>query len=123
MHFVTKGANSAIKNRARTPKLVKLVPANGATDVDPKTPALRVTFDVPMGEGMSWTGDPNSVPKAAADKEPAWSKDGVTCVLPVQLEPGREYTIGLNNLTHNNFQSKWGVPLAPAAYKFSTRAK
>jgi beta-lactamase regulating signal transducer with metallopeptidase domain len=122
LYFVTKGANSAIKNRARAPKIVKFVPANGATDVDPKTPALRVTFDVAMGEGMSWTGDRQSVPKGAADKEASWSKDGVTCVLPVQLEPGREYTIGLNNLMHNNFQSKWGVPLEPVEYKLSTRA-
>jgi hypothetical protein len=36
------------------------------------------------------------------------------------LEPDHEYELGLNNVTYNNFQSKWGVPLEAVVYKFHT---
>jgi beta-lactamase regulating signal transducer with metallopeptidase domain len=120
--FATAGASDAVKLRVRLPKIVTLSPKNGALDVDPKTAALRVTFDVPMGDGMSWTGGGAGMPKDAPDgKRPGWSSDGKTCTLPVSLEPGHNYELGLNSPQHINFQSKWGIPLEPIVYKFRTR--
>jgi beta-lactamase regulating signal transducer with metallopeptidase domain len=121
--FATAGASDAIERRVRFPKIGAMSPKNGALDVDPKTAVLRVTFDMPMGDGMSWTGGGPSFPKDAPDgKRPGWSNDGKTCTLPVSLEPGHEYELGLNSLKHINFQSKWGMPLEPIVYKFRTRA-
>ena len=120
IYFVTKGAGAAIEARVRTPKIVSLKPKNGATDVEPKTKVLRVTFDVPMGDGMSWTGDGPSFPKLPDGKPAAWSKDGLTCTLPGELEPDHAYQLGLNSLSHGNFESKWGVPLPPVVYTFRT---
>ncbi|HEX4145705.1 MAG TPA: M56 family metallopeptidase [Pirellulales bacterium] len=121
--FTTVGATEAIKRRVRIPKIVSLSPENGATDVDPATKSLKVTFDMPMGGGMSWTGSGPNFPKESPDgKKPGWSKDGKTCTLPVLLEAGHEYELGLNSLNHINFQSKWGVPLEPVGYKFHTTA-
>lgn len=120
--FCTAGATKAVEERMRVPTVVKLEPENGAADVDPATPSLRVTFDMPMGNGMSWTKG-GKAPKSPEGKKPTWSADGTTCTLPVALEPGRDYAVGLNSLKFNNFQSKWGMPLDPVLYKFRTRAK
>jgi hypothetical protein len=90
-------------------------------DVDPETKALRVTFDMPMEGGMSWTGGGPHFPSGPDGKKASWSKDAKTCTLPVVLESGHDYELGLNSLSHINFQSKWGVPLAPVVYRFGTR--
>jgi beta-lactamase regulating signal transducer with metallopeptidase domain len=120
VYFATKGANRAVANRVRVPKVVKLVPKNGATDVEPATKMLRVTFDMPMDTtSYSFTGGGPSFPGAPGTK-PRWSADGKMCMLPISLAPGRQYELGLNSVTHKNFASKWGVPLAPVRYTFAT---
>jgi hypothetical protein len=124
IYFVTAGATDEVNERVRVPEIATLTPKQDATGVDPAITELRVTFDVRMGEGMSWTwsGAGERFPKPPAGKQATWSADGLTCSLPVALDPGREYELGLNNRDHVNFQSEWGVPLAPVVYKFSTRA-
>ncbi|MCA9026536.1 MAG: M56 family metallopeptidase [Planctomycetaceae bacterium] len=119
--FSTAGSNAATERRAKVPTIVELEPANGATDVDSATIALRVTFDTPMGEGMSWTGGGEDFPQSRGGERAHWSKDGRTCILPVQLNPDHEYHLGLNSVHHINFQSKWGVPIEPVVYSFKTR--
>jgi hypothetical protein len=122
LYFVTRGATSAVAARVQAPKIVELAPKNGAADVDPAIKELRATFNVPMGEGMSWTGSGPQFPKIADGEKPRWSADRRTCTLPVSLTPGHEYRLGLNSPSHNNFQSEWGVPLEPIVYQFRTRA-
>jgi beta-lactamase regulating signal transducer with metallopeptidase domain len=120
IYFTT---TDAVERRVRAPKIVAIHPENGAMDVDPENQALRVTFDMPMEGGMSWTGGGPHYPGSSPDgKKASWSKDAKTCTLPVVLESGHDYQLGLNSLSHINFQSKWGVPLAPVVYKFRTRA-
>ncbi len=114
--FTTAGAKPALVRRLRAPQVVEAEPAQDARDVDPATKFLRVTFDMPMGAGMSWTGD---VP-AAAGQRARWSRDARTCIMPVELEPGRSYSMGLNSPSHVNFQSKWGVPLEAVRFAFTT---
>jgi hypothetical protein len=114
------GATDEVEAQNRVPEVVRLEPEDGATDVDPKTSELRVTFNTPMGTGMSWTGGGPSFPKIPEGKKPSWSKDGLTCTLPVALKPGHAYQLGLNSPSHKNFQSKSGVPLKPVVYKFRT---
>jgi hypothetical protein len=84
---------------------------------------LKVTFDVPMGGGMSWTGGGEQFPKLPEGKQASWSADELTCTLPVKLEPGHDYQLGLNSPRFKNFQSKAGVPLEPVVYKFHTTAR
>ncbi|HEX4069610.1 MAG TPA: M56 family metallopeptidase [Planctomycetaceae bacterium] len=121
IYFTTEGASAEVRDRLRVPKIVELNPANGASNVDPSITELRVTFDVPMGKGMSWTGGGPTMPASPPDSRAEWSADGKTCVLPVSLRPGRSYRLGLNSLSFNNFQSESGVPLAPVVYQFKTR--
>jgi hypothetical protein len=122
LYFTTEGASKEIEQRVKAPTIVELDPKNGANDVDPKTKALRVTFNTKMGEGMSWTGGGTAFPKIPDGQKAQWSADGKTCTLPVTLEPNKDYQLGLNSPSHNNFQSEWGVSLEPVVYKFRTRA-
>ena len=123
IYFVTKGASPDLVLRVRVPQVVTIVPAEGATDVDPSTKQLRVTFDMAMGDGMSWVKTGGLFPPPDRAKQAAWSADGLTCTLPVELEPGRDYQFGLNDLSNINFQSRHGVPLVPVVYRFRTAAK
>ncbi len=72
---------------------------------------------------LSWTGGGPQFPQIPKGKMPTWSKDGKTCVLPVQLKANSKYALGLNSVSHKNFQSKSGVPLRPVRYNFSTKGK
>jgi RNA polymerase sigma-70 factor (ECF subfamily) len=120
LQFTTAGATKELEQRLQAPTIVELQPANGARDVDPNLKALRVTFNMKMGEGMSWTGGGASFPKIPEGQKAQWSADGRTCTLPVSLEPNHDYQLGLNSPRHINFQSEWGVPLEPVVYRFRT---
>jgi hypothetical protein len=117
--FTTKGASKELIAKVATPHVASTEPKIGAKDVDPELSELKVTFDLPMGKGMSFTGD---VP-AASGGRPAWSKDRRTITLPIKLEPGQAYRFGLNSTRHVNFQSAAGVPLDPVVFEFSTAAE
>ena len=88
-----------------------------------KIKELRVTFNVPMDAGFSWTGGGEHYPKIPEGKGPSWTKDHKTCILPVELQPDWEYRLGLNSLSFKNFQSAGGIPLEPVEYSFKTKNK
>ncbi len=121
IHFTTKGASLELKRKATHPQIVALTPKNGARDVDPGLTELRVTFNVPMGEGFSWTGGGPEYPNVPPGKKPYWTEDHLTCVLPVQLQPSSDYRLGLNSPSFRGFQSATGVPLDPVSYHFRTK--
>ncbi|HLH54074.1 MAG TPA: M56 family metallopeptidase [Verrucomicrobiae bacterium] len=121
IQFTTKGASLELKRKATRPQIVALTPRNGAQDVDSSLTELRVTFNVPMGDGFSWTGGGPEYPNIPAGKKPYWTEDHLTCVLPVQLQPGSDYRLGLNSPSFRGFQSATGVPLEPVSYRFKTK--
>jgi hypothetical protein len=121
LYFTTKGANEDLKRRTAKPQIVGLTPKCGAKDVDPGLTELRVTFNIPMAPGFSWTGGGPEFPTIPDGKKPYWTEDKKTCILPVQLNPGSNYRLGLNSPSHKNFRSSGGVPLDPVAYYFTTR--
>jgi len=123
IYFTTRGASDALKQKVLKPRIVSLSPKNGAQDVDPALTELRVSFSVPMGPGFSWTGGGPEFPKIPTGQKPRWIADGKTCVLPVTLQPGHRYRLGLNSPSHNNFQSAGGVPLDPVVYSFRTTTR
>ena len=121
VYFTTQGASEALKRKVSKPMIVALTPKNGANNVDPSLKESRVTFNVPMGEGFSWTGGGEHFPATPPGKKAFWSEDHKTCVLPVELKPGWEYHLGFNSPSHRNFQSSGGMPLEPTAYTFKTK--
>ncbi len=115
--FTTAGLSAKDANALAPPKIVSIIPANGKPDVDPGLKEIVVTFDRDMGGGFSWTGGGPTYPKTTG--KPFW-RDSRTCVLPVALEPGKEYRFGINSPSHKNFRSKNGVPVQPVRISFST---
>lgn len=113
-------AQQAEAPRGDAPQIVATSPAVGATDVDPATTEITVTFDRDMSDGFSWTGGGPNYPPAAEGKKVVW-RDRRTCVLPVKLEPGRYYRVGVNSTSYRNFRSADGVPARPSAIYFTTR--
>jgi hypothetical protein len=121
LYFTTQGASQQLKNQISKPRIVGLTPRNGDKEVDPGLKELRVTFNVPMSGGCSWTGGGPQFPTIPNGKKPYWTEDKMTCILPVELQPNWEYHLGLNSPSFKNFKSTGGVPLDPVAYTFKTR--
>ncbi len=121
IYFTTRGAGRQLQRLAAKPKIMRLIPKNGAKDVNPNLTEIRVTFSVPMGAGFSWTGGGPDFPTIPKGKKPYWTEDHKTCVLPVKLEPGHTYRLGINSPSYKSFQSSGGVPLAPVVLRFTTR--
>jgi hypothetical protein len=118
--FSTRGG-AGVAN-AKVPRIVAISPRNGTNNVSPDLKELRVTFDIPMGEGCSWTGGGPQFPTIPDGKKPYWTDDHKTCVLPVELKANQQYLLGLNSPSYKNFQSAEGVPLPPTKYTFKTGA-
>jgi hypothetical protein len=106
----------------KAPKVVSLVPAAGAKDVDPATTAIVVTFDRPMRDG-AWAvvgGGPN-FPKVTG--KPSYDAARKVLTIPVELQPSWSYELWLNRGKFDSFQSAEGVKLRPVHVTFATRAK
>ncbi len=110
------------EGRDKGPKLVSIVPANGAEDVDPSLKAIVVTFNRPMRD-QCWSviilGSQDEFPKGAGPVSYDTARKVFT--MPVALEPGKEYRFGLNSERIRAFQSEEGIPLAPVEVRFKTR--
>jgi len=123
-YFVTSGATDEVKARTKRPQIVATNPPNGATDADPATREIRVTFDMPMAPGFSFTGGGSAqFPPIRQGERPSWSEDRKTAILPVELKPHTEYRLGINSPTRSNFQSTNGIPAEPVIYSIKTRSQ
>lgn len=110
---------STLGSKKKVPKILEIHPKHKATDVDANSiREIRVVFDRDMGEGMSWVGGGEQFPETT--QKAKWA-DKRTCVLPIRLEPGRTYSLGINGGNYINFRSKEGVPFVPVVYTFKTR--
>lgn len=102
------------------PRIVSISPPLGSSDVDPAVAEIAVAFDRDMRQGFSWTGGGPVMPPPRPGLRPFW-RDPRTCVLPVALETGRFYRVGINSKSHQNFRSAAGVPVRPSVVYFATR--
>ena len=103
---------------AGRPVVEQLDPPADAVDVDPDRTAISVRFDQPMSQdSWSWTGAPPLFPKAT-DK-PRFD-DRRTATMPVALEPGTLYMLGVNSAQHTGFRSKANEPAVPVLWRFVT---
>lgn len=111
------------KVESEAPRVVSIEPADGATDVDASTTAIRVTFDRKMASGFSFViiGAKTDFPPTAG--APSWDAARRVVTLPVKLEPGRTYRYGLNGGDFKSFQAVDGTPLIPVVVEFTTAAR
>jgi RNA polymerase sigma-70 factor (ECF subfamily) len=113
------GGPSSAQAAQGAPQIVSTSPARGASDVAPTLKEITVTFDQDMEEGMSWTGGGPEFPPSPEGKQAHW-RDKRTCVLPVKLQGGHHYRVGINSTSYRNFRSAAGVPALSSAIWFTT---
>jgi hypothetical protein len=107
---------------AKRPKVVSMIPANGAQDVDPGLTAIQVVFDRPMAD-KSWSlvgGGPHC-PETTG--KPHYDADRKVWTVSVKLKPDWTYQCSLNSETYTAFRSAEGVPLEPISVTFKTSSQ
>ncbi len=115
------GTSTSPTTANAAPHVVKTKPGAFANDVDPSLDKITVTFDRAMKDGSwSFTGGGETFPKGAG----AISYDATktTCTMPVKLEPGKVYWVGVNSPSHKNFKSADGVPAQRYVILFATKS-
>ncbi|MGD0551089.1 MAG: M56 family metallopeptidase [Sedimentisphaerales bacterium] len=102
------------------PAVVKTTPVTFANDISPDLNNLTVTFNQRMTDkSWSWTGGGETLPKMAG--QPSYDQAGTTCRLPVSLEPGKVYWVGINSPSFQNFKSVSGTPAKQYVILFATK--
>jgi hypothetical protein len=104
---------------SKRPKVVSMIPANGAQDVDPDLTAIQVVFDRPMAD-KSWSlvgGGPHC-PETGEGAH--FDSQHKIWTVPVKLKPDWSYKFMLNSATFDAFRSEEGVPLEPVSVTFKT---
>ncbi len=104
----------------KKPKVVSMVPANGASAVDPSLAEIQVVFDRPMRDG-SWSlvgGGPHC-PETTG--KPSYDKSCRKWTVPVKLKPDWSYEFRLNSGSYDAFRSQDGTPLDSVEVTFKTR--
>ena len=105
---------------ARRPLFVGMEPADRA-GVDPATTVLRFRFDRPMAGGYSLNFGPGGRATFPRVQGQAWDSSRTVFELRVQLEPGRNYELNLNNPYGGGFQSADGIASREIRVAFRTR--
>jgi len=97
-------------------RVISTVPGLGATDVDPALEEIVITFSQPVMKGRySFIIHPDlgEYPEVTGDP---FFPGLQTCILPVKLEPGKTYAIGINSPDHKNFVSLADETLSAEPY-------
>jgi C-terminal processing protease CtpA/Prc len=103
------------------PRIVNTVPVAFANDVDPALTTITVTFDLSMTDrSWSWCGGGPTYP--ATTGTPYYDAEKRTCTLPVKLEQGKVYLVGINSPSYRGFRSSDGKPSAPYIVIFATKS-
>jgi peroxiredoxin len=102
------------------PVVVSTSPKTFADDVEPSLGEITVTFDqTMMDRSWSWTGGGETFPKMGG--QPTYDQGRTTCSLPVKLEPGKVYWVGINSPDYQNFRSASGVSARQYVILFATK--
>jgi RNA polymerase sigma-70 factor (ECF subfamily) len=102
------------------PVVVKTEPADNATNVDPSLTEIKVTFSKDMHDGTwSWTQRSDDTFPEVTGKPHYVDKR--TAVLPVKLQPGKSYHIGINSERFRNFKDEGRRPAIPYPLDFTTK--
>ena len=102
------------------PVIIRTIPEAGSTGVDPKLTEIKVTFSKDMQDG-NWAFAQTSketFPKTVG--KPRFLEDKRTCVLTVQLEPGKGYLIWLNKPPYDSFMDQDKRKAVPYLLTFET---
>lgn len=103
------------------PRVVKTTPAAFDNNVDPLLDKITVTFGRPMTDkSWSWTGGGSTYPDTPGP--PSYDAARTTCSMPVKLDPGKAYWVGVNSPSHQNFKSADGARAKRYVIFFATKS-
>jgi len=106
------------------PSVVKTVPTCGDTKVSATTKQIKVTFSKDMMTKQMWSWcmqSQASFPEITNQKGIKYLQDKRTCILPVNLKPGKTYAIWLNTQKNNAFRDTKGNSAIPYLLVFKTK--
>ena len=73
-----------------------------------------------MDGSWSWAdGGEDKLPQTTGG--PYYTENNTKNVLPVKLEPNKEYVVWVNTASHKDFKDKNGSPATPYRFAFKTR--
>lgn len=98
------------------PHIIKMYPANGATNVSIKTDEIFVEFDVPMSRHIFLINNCND---GICYKNAYWKTDKILAVKVILL-PNYRYQVNLGDDFHGRFMSKVGIELPVFLWSFET---
>jgi tetratricopeptide (TPR) repeat protein len=116
---LTKLANGGLAPKPPYPVVVRTTPEAFDDHVSPALTELTVVFDRPMlDKTWSWTGGGETYPQPSGDIH--YDATKTQCSMPVKLEPGKVYRVGINSPSHKNFQTPARVPAQRYIILFAT---
>ena len=103
------------------PRIVSTFPQNESRNVESSINEISVTFNEEMmDQNWSWAyDDKNKFPQMAG--QPYYTDSNIKNILPVKLEPNKEYVIWINSSKFKNFKDKSGNPAVPFKFTFKTK--
>jgi hypothetical protein len=103
------------------PGVISTHPHNGARDVVPSLQEISVTFsEQMMDKSWSWCYEVrDTFPQVTG--QPYYTENNTKNVLPVRLEPNKEYVIWINTVNFRDFRDEAGNPAVPYRLVFQTR--
>lgn len=130
------GTGPADQSHSSMPRVIRTTPAAFANNVDPATDKITVTFDRPMmDKSWSFTAGDKAFSEKTGSQFPERPSTGsgqageisydaarTTCTMPVKLQPGKVYWVGVNSPQHQQFKSAVGTPARPYQILFATRS-
>ncbi|WP_339731544.1 Ig-like domain-containing protein [uncultured Gimesia sp.] len=122
--YATRNAKREITWETLPPSVIKTFPQAGSTDVDPALKEISVTFSKDMLTERMWAVvqiSKEMFPKTR--KGIHYLKDKRTCVIPVDLEPGKTYVLWFNRGRYNSFRDTENNPAVPYQLVFKTKLK
>jgi len=105
---------------ASIPQIIHTNPTALANDVDPSLDKITVLFNTKMmDQSWSWTGGGDTYPQTTG--KPSYDETKTICTLPVKLEPGKVYWVGINSPSYKNFQTVGHEPAKRYVILFATK--
>ena len=102
------------------PKVVGTYPEALSNDVDPSVDQITVKFNNEMmDQSWSWTGGGDTYPQSGG--KPFYDETKTICTLPVKLEAGKVYWVGINSPSYKNFKTPDRIPVDWYIILFSTK--
>ena len=109
------------KKDTTPPRVVRTFPQNESQNVEPSLTEISVVFNEEMmPQSWSWAyEDKNQFPQITG--QAYYAENHTQNILPVKLEPNREYVIWINTSKFKNFKDKSGNSAVPFKFTFKTK--